>query len=61
VGARRALVADDQADILHAFRLLLGDAGFDSELVTSTDGAIDRVWTGGSPQDDATLSVVAVD
>jgi len=40
---RRILVADDQTDILQALRLLLGDAGFDTDLVTSTDGAIDRV------------------
>jgi sigma-B regulation protein RsbU (phosphoserine phosphatase) len=41
--ARRILVADDQTDILQALRLLLGDAGFDTDLVNSTDGAIERV------------------
>jgi len=40
---RRILVADDQTDILQALRLLLGDAGFETDLVTSTDGALDRV------------------
>jgi sigma-B regulation protein RsbU (phosphoserine phosphatase) len=40
---RRILVADDQPDILQALRLLLQDAGFDTDLVASTDGAIDRV------------------
>ena len=38
--ARRILVADDQSDILQALRLLLGDAGFDTDLVNITDGAI---------------------
>ena len=33
----RILVADDQTDILQALRLLLGDAGFDTELVNSAD------------------------
>jgi sigma-B regulation protein RsbU (phosphoserine phosphatase) len=39
----RVLVADDQTDILQALRLLLNDAGFDTDLVSSTDSAIDRV------------------
>jgi len=39
----RILVADDQTDILQALRLLLGDAGFETDLVSSTAGAIDRV------------------
>jgi sigma-B regulation protein RsbU (phosphoserine phosphatase) len=43
VVARRILVADDQTDILQALRLLLGDAGFDTDLVSSTDGALERV------------------
>jgi DNA-binding NtrC family response regulator len=34
----RILVADDQADILQALRLLLGDAGFETDLVNSVDG-----------------------
>ena len=34
----RILVADDQTDILQALRLLLGDAGFDTDLVNSADG-----------------------
>lgn len=41
--SRRILVADDQTDILQALRLLLGDAGFDTDLVSSTDSAIERV------------------
>lgn len=39
----RVLVADDQADILQALRLLLSDAGFETELVGSVDGVVDRV------------------
>ncbi len=39
----RILVADDQADILQALRLLLNDAGFETELVNSVDGVLDRV------------------
>ena len=33
----RILVADDQTDILQALRLLLGDAGFETDLVSSVD------------------------
>ena len=36
----RILVADDQADILQALRLLLGEAGFDTDLVSSVDGVL---------------------
>jgi sigma-B regulation protein RsbU (phosphoserine phosphatase) len=36
----RILVADDQTDILQALRLLLGDAGFDTDLVSSADGVL---------------------
>lgn len=39
----RILVADDQADILQALRLLLGDAGFDTDLVNSVDGVLASV------------------
>ena len=39
----RVLVADDQGDILQALRLLLVDAGFDTELVNSVEGIRDRV------------------
>lgn len=39
----RVLVADDQADILQALRLLLGDAGMNVELVNSVDGIRERV------------------
>jgi phosphoserine phosphatase RsbU/P len=39
----RVLVADDQADILQALRLLLNDAGFETELVSSVGGVLDRV------------------
>ena len=39
----RVLVADDQTDILQALRLLLGDAGFDTDLVTSIDEVVRRV------------------
>jgi sigma-B regulation protein RsbU (phosphoserine phosphatase) len=39
----RVLVADDQTDILQALRLLLSDAGFDTDLVDSVDGVIDSV------------------
>src|SRR4029078_10266819 len=38
VASPRILVADDQTDILQALRLLLGDAGFDTDLVSSADG-----------------------
>ena len=40
---RRVLVADDQTDILQALRLLLVDAGFEPELVSSVDGVRDRL------------------
>ena len=39
----RILVADDQADILQALRLLLTDAGFETELVNSVGAVLDRV------------------
>lgn len=39
----RILVADDQADILQALRLLLTDAGFETDLVSSVGGVLDRV------------------
>lgn len=39
----RILVADDQGDILQALRLLLGEAGFTSDLVNSVDGVMERV------------------
>jgi len=38
----RVLVADDQTDILQALRLLLGDAGFDTELVSSVHDVVER-------------------
>ena len=41
--APRILVADDQADILQALRLLLNDAGFETELVNSVGAVVDRV------------------
>src|SRR5688572_27868449 len=41
--APRILVADDQPDILQALRLLLTDAGFETDLVTSVDDVIARV------------------
>jgi len=41
----RILVADDQADILQALRLLLGEAGFDTDLVSSVDGVLASVST----------------
>ena len=40
---RRVLVADDQTDILQALRLLLVDAGYEPELVSSVDGIRDRL------------------
>jgi len=43
IPAPRVLVADDQTDILQALRLLLSDAGFDTDLVNSIDAVIDRV------------------
>src|SRR5687768_12493553 len=39
----RVLVADDQSDILQALRLLLVDAGLETELVNSVEGIRDRV------------------
>lgn len=39
----RILVADDQPDILQALRLLLMDAGFETDLVGSVDDVIARV------------------
>jgi sigma-B regulation protein RsbU (phosphoserine phosphatase) len=39
----RILVADDQTDILQALRLLLGDAGFETELVSSVSDVLTRV------------------
>jgi sigma-B regulation protein RsbU (phosphoserine phosphatase) len=39
----RVLVADDQTDILQALRLLLGDAGFEIDLVSSVGDVVDRV------------------
>jgi sigma-B regulation protein RsbU (phosphoserine phosphatase) len=39
----RILVADDQTDILQALRLLLTDAGFETDLVSSVGGVLDRV------------------
>ena len=39
----RVLVADDQTDILQALRLLLGDAGFETELVSSVHDVVERV------------------
>ena len=41
----RVLVADDQADILQALRLLLSEAGFDTDLVSSVEAAS---WTGSA-------------
>lgn len=45
----RILVADDQPDILQALRLLLTDAGFQTDLVTSVDDVIARI--GREPYD----------
>ncbi len=39
----RILVADDQPDILQALRLLLMDAGFDTDLEGTVDGVLTRV------------------
>jgi sigma-B regulation protein RsbU (phosphoserine phosphatase) len=39
----RILVADDQTDILQALRLLLTDAGFETDLVNSVDGVLDHM------------------
>lgn len=41
----RILVADDQTDILQALRLLLVDAGYEADLVSSVGDVIDRVAT----------------
>jgi len=43
VAQPRILVADDQADILVALRLLLSDAGFSADLVGSVHDVMDRV------------------
>lgn len=43
--AARILVADDQPDILQALRLLLIDAGFETDLVGSVDAVLERVGT----------------
>jgi FixJ family two-component response regulator len=45
----RILIADDQADILQALRLLLTDSGFETDLVASVDGVLDRL--SGEPYD----------
>ena len=45
----RVLVADDQTDILLALRLLLVDAGFETDTVSSAGDVIDRV--SGGPYD----------
>jgi len=42
----RILVADDQADILQALRLLLGDAGFETDLVSSVGDVMERLTRG---------------
>src|SRR5207244_4985636 len=39
----RILVADDQIDILQALRLLLGDAGFETDVVNSADAVLTSV------------------
>jgi sigma-B regulation protein RsbU (phosphoserine phosphatase) len=39
----RILVADDQSDIQQALRLLLSDAGFETDLAGSVPGVIERV------------------
>ena len=41
--APRVLVADDQTDILQALRLLLMDAEFETDLVNSVGGVMDRL------------------
>lgn len=43
--AARILVADDQPDILQALRLLLLDAGFETDLVGSVEAVLERVGT----------------
>jgi sigma-B regulation protein RsbU (phosphoserine phosphatase) len=45
----RVLVADDQIDILRALRLLLNDAGFDTETVSTVPDVLSRV--GKEPYD----------
>ena len=42
----RVLVAGDQTDIQQALRLLLSEAGFDTDLVGSVDGVMDRLSGG---------------
>jgi sigma-B regulation protein RsbU (phosphoserine phosphatase) len=44
--AARVLVADDQTDILQALRLLLSDAGFETDLVSSMDAVVEKVGAG---------------
>lgn len=39
----RILVADDQTDILQALRLLLTDAGFETDLVSSVDAVLAQI------------------
>jgi sigma-B regulation protein RsbU (phosphoserine phosphatase) len=39
----RILLADDQADILQALRMLLGDAGFETDPANSVDAVLDHV------------------
>jgi sigma-B regulation protein RsbU (phosphoserine phosphatase) len=51
----RVLVADDQPDILQALRLLLGDAGFDTELVPSVEAVVRRVQAQPAPPVDLLL------
>jgi sigma-B regulation protein RsbU (phosphoserine phosphatase) len=41
----RVLVADDQVDILRALRLLLNDAGFETETVSTVPDVLSRVST----------------
>jgi sigma-B regulation protein RsbU (phosphoserine phosphatase) len=50
VSSPRILVADDQSDILQALRLLLTDAGFTADLVSSVDGVMGHV-AGSEPYD----------
>jgi sigma-B regulation protein RsbU (phosphoserine phosphatase) len=47
--APRILVADDQTDILQALRLLLGESGFQTDLVSSVSGVLERL--GHEPYD----------
>jgi sigma-B regulation protein RsbU (phosphoserine phosphatase) len=46
VSRPRVLVADDQADILQALRLLLTEAGFETDLAGSVEAVMDRVTAG---------------